>query len=131
SVLDQLICTNVNGPCSLSDTHQIVAVAGAPYGIGLELFTQVTAPAYLLGPAFASASGEFADLSEMPPHRARLCLDVITPGTSYTSDSGGDWRCTPAPAPPQVPALPPLALGALALALAAASHFALRRRSLS
>ncbi|HTO06094.1 MAG TPA: hypothetical protein VMR86_03480 [Myxococcota bacterium] len=119
--IDQLTCTDMNGPCSRSDTGEIEAVVGAPYGISLELFTQVHSAANLLGPNFASSSSDFGST-------ARLCIDVITPGTSYTLDSGGDLRCAPDP-PRSVPALPPLAVGALVLALGAAASRPLRRES--
>jgi hypothetical protein len=117
--IELLSCSDRNGACSRSDDGVVEALVGVPLGVGLQLFTQVSGQASNLGPTFASGSSDFSST-------ARLCIDVITPGTSYTLDSGGDLRCSASPVP-QVPALPPLALGALALALGVAAHVALRR----
>ena len=119
--IEMLSCTDLNGTCSGADDGVVEALVGVPLGVGLELFTQVSGGANILGPTFSSASSDFNST-------ARLCIDVITPGTSYTLDSGGDLRCAAGPVP-QIPALPPLALGALALALAAAGGRALLRES--
>lgn len=116
--IEPLSCTDLSGACSRSDTGVIEVPVGAPVGVGLQLFTQVSGQASNLGPTFVSASSDFSST-------ARLCIDVITPGVSYALDSGGDLRCSASPVP-QVPALPPLALGALALALGATSRRVLR-----
>jgi hypothetical protein len=119
----QLACPEVNGVCAQMDTGQFEVIAGSPHEVNLELFTQVSALANNGLPASTSAATDFDAVT--PPRRARLCIDIVTPGTSYTTDSGGDLRCTPGP--PVAPALPPIALAAIAAGLLGFAALALRR----
>jgi hypothetical protein len=89
--IDQLICANLTGPCSDADTGELIVNAGVPHTIRLELFTQVAGTAFSEYP-FASASSDF---NTSLYTAARLHIDVLTPGASYTLDSGGDLRSTP------------------------------------
>jgi hypothetical protein len=110
--IDQLSCRDLNGACVLSDTGTITVLAGIPYGIRLELFATASASAHTLGDALASASGDFTT--------ARLFIDPMSPGTSYTLASGADLR-----------SVPEAGLGALLACATLALAIRLRARSAS